>query len=97
MTNVVFPAACENILGFGSCRNLTEITLLNKNVQVNASWGFKDATRLRVINYAGTLEEWNANESLVTRWGEGTDTEVENRATIGSGSSAITLNYNYTR
>lgn len=75
---IEFHSAFTNLTGgaFTGCSSLKTVTFLNKNIYVQPLTGsvaaFKNCPNIEVINYSGTLADWNANESLVGRFGEAT-------------------------
>lgn len=100
--NLVLPEALEKTSGgaFGGCNKMTTLTILNKNINIGAdsfatASGRTTVNGITTINYAGTLEEWNANESLVAKFGSAT-ADGENGIIPENGSiKAKTLNCNY--
>ena len=55
---------------------LTTITFLNKDIDISSSGdygGFEQCNYVREIYYAGSVEDWNANTSLSSRFGTARD------------------------
>jgi hypothetical protein len=61
MDSIVLPNSVTIIDGgaFPECKSLTSITIPNSVVEIGG-WAFAMCDNLLVINYEGTVEQWNA-------------------------------------
>ena len=57
---------------FGACKNLTSVTIGN-GVKRICNYAFYDCTSLTIINFEGTVEQWNAID-FSDKWNSGVPT-----------------------